>query len=429
MIRIDLVIFPLHDWKKCEIEGFRTRDAHLILEFEKNPSVEKILIIDRPISIPEMLSKRCWWRVKKGKIIYENFNTHLTQISEKIFVLDYLSFNILRPLILRKKWWHYVFEQCSIVNAIKSALVHLQFHDFVLFLWNPLSTAVIGKFGEKLLVFDAIDNWLVHPELNYAKEEIEQGYQKIRKETDLIFTVSESLKSFFEDNRTTNVHCISNGANIDYFQTQKDGDVPKDIRNIIKPIVGYAGKIQDRIDIDLMKFLAQNLPDINFVFIGQIINRKTIKSLLRYRNVHYLGDKHYSLLSKYLLSFDVCIIPHKVSTLTASMDPLKLYEYLAAGKPVVTTNIAGVKVFNDIITIAKTKEEFLEGIKKYLQMLKQGVNISEKLKSRISEEHSWSNKAKKIIDLIIKKWKERVNYENTFHFSPAYKKTKDGGIE
>ena len=63
--KINLVIFPLHDWKKCEREGFRTRDAHLILEFEKNSLVEKILIVDRPISSPEMLVKKCWWKVKK----------------------------------------------------------------------------------------------------------------------------------------------------------------------------------------------------------------------------------------------------------------------------------------------------------------------------------------------------------------------------
>ncbi|MEW6558533.1 MAG: glycosyltransferase, partial [Elusimicrobiota bacterium] len=350
---MNLVILPLHDWKKCEREGFRTRDAHLMLEFEKLPEIEKILIIDRPISLPEMLLKECWWKVKNGTVIYKGINNCLSQVSEKTFVLDYFSFDILKPLILKKRWWGYIFKQSHVIKAMKYAIAYLQFHNFILFLWNPLSEGIIGKLGENLLVFDAIDNWLEHPELNYAKKEIEQGYQKIKKEADLIFTVSESLKSFFIDSKNE-VYCISNGVNIDYFRTQKIENIPEDMKNITKPIVGYAGKIQDRIDVDLVEFVAENLPQINFAFIGQIINKKTIKSLLQYKNIHYLGDKHYSLLPRYLSFFDICIIPHKVSTLTVSMNPLKLYEYLAAVKPVVTTNIAGVNVFKDIIIIAKT---------------------------------------------------------------------------
>jgi len=403
---LNIIIFPLHDWKKCEREGFRTRDAHLILEFGKNPLVEKILIIDRPISIPEMLSKRRWWRVKKGTIIHKRMNACLTQISEKIYALDYFSFNILKPLFLKRRWWDYIFRQRSIAEAIESALEHLRFHNFVLFLWNPLSRGVIGKLGEELLVFDAVDNWLEHPELNYAKREIKEGYEEIKKEADLIFTVSHSLKSFFEENRT-NVYCIPNGVDINFFQIDRKGNIPRDIKNVSPPIVGYAGKIQERIDVSLMGFLAENLPGINFVFIGQIINRKTIKSLLRYKNIHYLGDKHYSLLSYYLSCFDICIIPHKISRLTLSMNPIKLYEYLAAGKPVVTTDIAGAEIFKDCIVISKSKEEFLEGIKRYIDESKEGKNLSENVRKNISRSCSWHSKAKEMVGLMVKGMERR----------------------
>lgn len=404
MQKINLVIFPLHDWKKCEKEGFRTRDAHFILEFEKSPLVEKMLIIDRPISIPEMLLKKQWWRVKSGKKISRNFDTCITQVSEKIYVLDILSFDIIRPIFMKKKWWQYIFKQRVIINEVEETIDYLKLDDFVLFLWNPMSEGVIGKLGEKLLVFDAIDNWLTHPELNYANKEIEQGYQKIKEKADLIFTVSESLKSFFENNQN-NVYCISNGVDIDYFRRQEGGDIPKDIRGITKPIVGYAGKIQDRIDVDLVKFLAKKLTQVSFVFIGQVINRKTIRSLLQYKNLHYLGDKHYSLLPQYLSWFDICIIPHKVSGITLSMSPLKIYEYLASGKPVVSTNVAGVDDFKHVITIAETNEEFLLGIKKYIQVLSQENDLSEKLKKSITVDHFWSTKANKMIDMIVDSYK------------------------
>ena len=404
MHKLNLVVCPFHDWKKCEKEGFRTRDAHLILEFEKNPLVEKILVVDRPISIPEMILKKGWWRTKEGKIIYKSQGICLTQISEKIFVLDLFSLDILMPLILRKKWWYYIFNQPFVIKAIKFAIGYLQFNNFILFLWNPISSGVIGKLDDKLLVFDAIDNLLAHPELNYAKKEIDQGYRMIKKEADLIFTVSESLKSFFESSRD-DVYCIPNGVDVDFFYSFTE--MAQDIKNIAHPIIGYAGKIQDRIDVELMGFLSTCLPDVNFVFIGQVINRKTIKLLLQYENVHYLGDKHYSLLPQYLSCFDICIIPHKVSELTSSMNPLKIYEYLAAGRPVVTTNIAGVDVFRDIITIAKTKEEFLNGIERYIQAINQGNDISGKLMKSITPDHYWSTKANKMVDLIIQKMEKK----------------------
>ena len=396
---LNIIIFPLHDWKKCEKEGFRTRDAHLMLEFGKSSLVENILVIDRPISVSEMLLKRRWWRVRKGNIIYKKMNACLTQTSEKIHVLDCFSFGILKPLFLRRRWWDYIFRQRFILEEIKSALEYLQFHNFVLFLWNPLSGGVIGKLGEELLVFDAVDNWLEHPELSYARKEIEEGYDKIKKEADLIFTVSDSLKLFFKENRAYVYH-IPNGVDIDFFQIDGKINIPSDIINISPPIVGYAGKIQERIDVSLMGFLAEKLPGINFVFIGQTINKRTVKSLLRYRNIHYLGDKHYSLLPYYLACFDICIIPHKMSRLTLSMDPIKLYEYLAAGKPVVTTDIAGVEAFKSCVVISKSKEEFLKGIKRYTDKSKREKELPDNSITNTLETSSWKSKAEEMISLM-----------------------------
>ena len=373
----------------------------LIIELGKNPLVEKILIIDRTISISEMLLKRRWWRVRKGKIVYRKMNVCLTQTSEKIYVLDCLSFGILKPLLLRRRWWDYIFRQRFILEKIKFALEELRFHNFVIFLWNPLSGGVINRLGEKLLVFDAVDNWLEHPELSYARKEIKGGYDKIKKEADLVFTVSDSLKSFFELDMA-HVHHISNGVDIGFFKIDGKRTIPLDIKDISAPIVGYAGKIQERIDVGLMGFLAEKLPRTNFVFIGQTINRKTTKSLLRYRNIHYLGDKHYSLLPYYLSCFDICIIPHKMSRLTVSMNPIKLYEYLAAGKPVVTTDIAGVEVFKNHIVIAKSKEEFLEGIRGYMDKSKREKSLPDNLIRNTLETTSWHSKAKEMVGLMVR---------------------------
>lgn len=404
--KLDIIFFPFHDWKKCEKEGFRTRDAHLIQCFEKDPLVRKMLIIDRPTSIPEMLFEKYWWRVKSGKVISKKMNVCLTHVSEKIYVLDILSLDSIRPIFLKRLWWDYIFRQTAIIKEINKAIKNIDLDNKILFIWYPFAIGVIGKIGEKLFVYDAMDNWVRHPEMRDIHKELGKISQRIKKEADLIFTVSKRLRNIMDTGRS-NVFFVPNGVGINFIDSHQNKKIPNDLRNIPRPTIGYAGNLAQRINVALLTFLSSQLPDVSFVLIGQILNRKWIKPLFKLNNIYFLGNKHYSLLRDYLLGFDICMIPHNVGELENDGDPIKLYEYLAVGKPVVTTNIAGVDVFRNSITIAKTKEEFLEGIIGYIQALNQGDDISEKLRKSISADCYWSNKAHKMINLIIKKWKER----------------------
>lgn len=399
--KLDIIIFPFHDWKYYQRNGFCTRDGHLIQHFKKNASVQKMLIIDRPTSVLEMVFKKCWWRVKNGKVIYKKTNICLTCISEKIYVLDFLSFDLFRPFILKRLWWKYIFKQPRIIREINKAIKFLNLENEVLFMWNPFAVGVVGKIGEKIFVYDGMDNWARHPEMRDIHKTHENILQRIKTDADLIFTVSAILENIMKDGRK-NVFCIPNGVDSDFIDLKKDRKMPNDLMNIPRPIIGYSGSLAQRIDINLIKYLSAELPNVNFVFIGPTLNYKWIKPLFKINNIYLLGNKDYSSLTDYLLGFDICIIPHNVGELENDGDPIKLYEYLAAGKPVVTTNIAGVDVFRKIITIAKTKEEFAEGIRKYIQILKRGEDISERLRGSISPDCFWATKADRMVAIMQK---------------------------
>ena len=92
----------MHGWKKYEREGFRTRDAHLIQHFAKNENVRRIIVVDRPMILAEIILKRKRWRVKNGKTMKRTPSASLTKISEKIFVLDIFSQELIKPLILKR---------------------------------------------------------------------------------------------------------------------------------------------------------------------------------------------------------------------------------------------------------------------------------------------------------------------------------------
>ncbi|MFH2068551.1 MAG: glycosyltransferase [Candidatus Omnitrophota bacterium] len=416
---MDLVIFPFQDWKKNEIEGFRERDSHLIQHFDRDERVGKIMVVDRPISLPEMALKRRFWRIKNGRVVKKGRFYTLSQVTAKIFVLDTFSGDILRPLVMRRDWWDFVLRHRKILKIIREAEDSLQMKNVVFFCCGPLSTGPVGQLGEKLFVFDANDNWLQHPRIQDKRGFVAGGYQFVKDKADLIFTNSAGLKDFFGDAKTSRVDWIPMGVDPEFFRVSPE-DIPEDVKKVRRPIVCYNGRFAKRVNIDLFLYLLETLPQVNFVFIGQFLDKNWARPLFKFPNFHYLGNKHYSIYPKYLAAFDVCILPHYVppdepdsvlvkeelvahdnkGRVTRFQDPIKLYEYLAAGKPVVTTPIAGVDVFKEQITIAGTKEEFRDGIFYWLKRTAEEPDLPERLRAAITPEHLWSTKAKKMLDAV-----------------------------
>ncbi len=425
---MDLVILPFQDWKKNEREGFRERDSHLIQHFERDERVRKILVLDRPISLPEMVWKRRGWRIRKGEIVKRGCFCWLTRVSEKIFVLDIFSGDIFRPVMMRRDWWDFIFKHHRVIQKIKEAMNFLGMEKVVFFCCTPLSTGPVERLEKALFVFDANDNWLQHPSIQDRRGFIAQGYRFVKEKADLIFTNSKGLEEFFSDARAPVVKWIPMGVDPERFSEIPPEEIPADIKRISHPIVGYNGRFARRVNRELFTFLLSSMPKVSFVFIGQFLDRSWARPLFRYPNFYYLGHKHYSVYPAYLAAFDLCIIPHYVSpqsqasqlveadlvasdskgTVTQYQDPIKLYEYLAAGKPVVTTPIAGVERFKEYITIAHSKEEFAQGILYWLKMVKEEPEaLRAKLRQAITQEHRWSTKARKMVDLMVERLKEK----------------------
>jgi glycosyltransferase involved in cell wall biosynthesis len=285
-------------------------------------------------------------------------------------------------------------------ESINKAIKHIKFQNHILFLANPFSTGIIGKTNEKMIVFDAFDNLLKHAYLGNVKNEIRKSYDLLKKSADIIFANSEPLTSYMSNGKP-NAFCIRNGVDLELFRDYSKSSAPEDIQSINPPIIGYAGKINKRLDIELLKFVIEKLPQINFVFIGQMMDAKWFKPLLQFSNVHYLGDKHYSQLPAYLSSFDICSIPHCVGVNEHDGDLIKIYEYLASGRPVVSTDVVGVDSFKEVISMAATKDDFLDGLQKYLQMGYDGRNkLSKPLRNSIPASWTWESRAKSMIKRI-----------------------------
>lgn len=243
------------------------------------------------------------------------------------------------------------FYLCQGVSAL--TIPHLR--PRILWLTVPSHIGLIHHYKPDLVIYDAVDE---------PKEEFAgwaQYYPEIAERADLIFASARSIYEHFST-RHPNVHLVPNGVDYAHFSSgnlPRPKDLPKG-----KPVIGYSGAIAPWVDWDLLKFVAGNSPYLNFVFIGSLF--QTNKFPLKSGNISYLGLKSYSRLPAYLHHFTVGLIPFKITEMTKGCNPIKLYEYYAAGLPVLGTplpellNVPGIDLDSDAKRFAIRLEQIVK---------------------------------------------------------------------
>ena len=161
-----------------------------------------------------------------------------------------------------------------------------------------------------------------------------------------------------------NTTLIPNG--VDYRSYSTPREEPADMASIAHPRIGYAGVVKKHMDFELLIRLATARPQWSFVIVGMITNiegkERQVATLRRMRNVHFLGGKPARELPAYIQHFDVCLMCYEVNGYTRYIYPLKLYEYLASGRPAVSSPIGPVQDFSDVVSIADGDDEWLTAI-------------------------------------------------------------------
>ncbi|MEZ4711352.1 MAG: glycosyltransferase [Caldilineaceae bacterium] len=407
---MNIVMIPFHDWKKCEREGFRTRDAHFMEEFGRHPLVDKLLILNRPTSLPEITLLRKNWHVLRGTTLKETNDIRISQVDHKTFTLDLRVWDTVEPIIHRRNWIPKAYAKNKYVESIHVALEYLEIaKDYALFISAPLFAPLVGKLAPAVLWFDAQDNLLKHA-LYRNVPHLSSYYDQCLDMADFVSANSTETTEWLSQKDSAAIH-IGNGVSAEFFDPQKSYPIPADMLPISRPIVGYAGKMQEMFDVPLMMMVAESLPEVNFVFIGQQLNSKWMQPLWNYSNVFYLGDKPYSLLPDYLSAFDICIIPYRIN-MQHGGDPIKFYEYLAMQKPIVTTDIGEVGRFREFsrVWVSSNADTFIQDLLSALSELRElQVTPISQLPSNVL----WSNKVDQIIQQIHTKLKGRLPNEST----------------
>lgn len=247
------------------------------------------------------------------------------------------------------------------------------------------------------VIADIIDDqrqWDVKPQYLVR---LSENYQQILKSADIAFTNCEPVKESFQE-LNSQIEVIPNGSEL--FPQTDNWSKPEFLAGLDGPIIGYVGNLSDRIDIELLKYIAERNPDWNIIAIGSAHGSAQIFELVKYANIHLLGVKPYDEAVKFIRYFDVAMIPHINNKLTKNMNCLKLYVYFAVGVPIVTTEIANIEEFAGNIYVARDREDFNRGIKEILAG--KGLNPDLQKRLQLLDNIDWSNRVSKMLARIDK---------------------------
>ena len=255
--------------------------------------------------------------------------------------------------------------QCAeILTHLKRAflehpLLAGRFERVIHWFYSPsVAPAFLGTFDAAAVVYDCMDELSM---FRFAPADLVTREAALLAAADVVFTGGYQLftrKSALHDN----VHFYGCGVDSDHYAKaqQPDTRVPADVEQLPHPILGYFGVIDERLDYELIEKLAVAFDTGSVVMIGPFA-KVDPATLPKRANLHWLGQRAYDELPAYVKAFDVCLMPFALNDATRNINPTKTLEYMAAGKPIVSTAVADVvRNFTPIVQVAKSATEFVD---------------------------------------------------------------------
>jgi glycosyltransferase involved in cell wall biosynthesis len=329
--------------------------------------------------------RKRWGKGKRDFKVNQNLTIYFPLVfpfAEKLKIISLLN-RVLMIILIRVKIWS------------------MGFKNIILWFYTPKSLYLMGRLKEKFIVYDIMDE---HSKFNGAPKGIDETERRLIEGCNVVFTGTKKLweakKGF-----NSNLHFFPCGVDYSHFAKAqptspllcKEGAGEVELTSINSPIVGYVGAVDDRLDYDLIKQMAELHPEWSIIFIGPFVSVRR-DELPHNKNIFYLSGKKYEELPAYMKYFNVCIMPFKKNPLTKKINPTKALEYMAAGKPIVSTPIPDmIEFYNHIIKIGHSADTFIRLVEREINApdLK---GISEGVK--LAKERTWERLVESMYGII-----------------------------
>lgn len=391
----DIVLLSTADWDN----PFWTNKQHVAVELAKQG--HRVLYIDslglrRPSASSQDL-RRIGQRIRKAL-------RPPAQVRDRIYVWSPVAIPFQKYGAVR------AFNRLLFSRALTAMLKRLKMRHDLLWTYNPLTTRLIDLNLFQQVVYHCVDEIKAQPGMPVAI--LEAAEKALCETADLIFATSHHLT---ETRKKWNPHTyyFSNVADFDHFHRACDPatPIPDDLLSIPSPRIGFIGAISGyKVDFALLRAVALARPHWSIVLIGKVGEGDpwTDPSMLQaIPNMYLLGPRDYKVLPNYLKGFDVAILPNTRNEYTRSMFPMKFFEYLAAGKPIVSVELDALKEFRDVVYLAKTPGLFIQGIEKALR----GETAPLEARLALAQKYTYASRNQEMMKLVENMRKQKSGFK------------------
>jgi glycosyltransferase involved in cell wall biosynthesis len=283
----------------------------------------------------------------------------------------------------------------ALQKMVSDAMRENQVSDYWVWFYTPMALPLANGLTPRGIVYDCMDE-LSH--FRGAPRQLVQRENALFKIADLVFTGGRSIYNN-KRSRHPDVHCFPSSVDARHFR-ETQGEHPLHAE-IPRPRLGYCGVIDERINLNLIDAIAKARPEWNVVMVGPTAKIDPA-DLPRHDNIHWLGQQGYEDLPKFIKGWDVCLMPFALNDATKFISPTKTLEYMACGKPAVSTSIRDVvEPYGHVVRIADTPEGFIADIEMIMARTHEEQEEHQRELAEIVARTSWDNTANAMAELIV----------------------------
>lgn len=293
--------------------------------------------------------------------------------------------------------WARAFNEAILRYQLQHIMRRLCVRNPVVWVACPVACDTAIEISKGKLVYQRTDRYEDYPHVH--KETILNYDRKLKANADITIYVN---RAFYEEeaDQCKNAFFLDHGVDYEMFASAENSqDIPAEIANIRKPVVGYFGRMADhKFDVELISKVAELLPEFFFVFVGYV--SPECRDIFTKDNVRIIAKQPYERIPHYGKCFDVAILPLSINKWTKVANPIKLKEYLALGKPVVSTpSFTELQEYLDVVCEAKSPEDFAQCIKKAWS--EDNPELVKKRRQKVAQA-SWDSKAELVLHELFK---------------------------
>lgn len=270
--------------------------------------------------------------------------------------------------------------------------------------WSYTQTNLIKKLRPKYLLFHILDDSFAFPLVRDHPRVLAENklfFKYMMAHSSAVIAVSQELAHKYTELYGRLVHVVRNGVDVEHFRTQEGHPPAPEMAGIPQPVLMYTGSINSWVDLPLLIHLADARPGYSLVLIGHYYEGTADaglwQALLSKNNVHWLKSRPYRLLPGYTRCASALLLPRTEDEHSRASDPLKLYEYLSTGKPVVSTALPAVEDFREFVYVSNSQADFAATVD---IALKEHGRARAARQAAMMEKHSWPARVNEIVDIL-----------------------------